>query len=192
LRRGSHPHLKSVKQSPGLTAIFFRTQTGKKPHQLRHLRDRRCVGCSGTVLFGSVALCRSGWISWAAIVPAPLVAGLFKWRQFEPKVFLLAVGWYLRSSPRTATSRNPGGEGPRLSRHGGAMAMSRKWNDVSSATQNQPTIVGAWTKLMCALKATGCTCTGSWTQRCDDQFPSLGQTRYSGDWAPWIHIVSIA
>jgi len=27
-----------------------------------------------------------------------LVCGLFKWRQFEPEVILLAVGWYLRSS----------------------------------------------------------------------------------------------
>jgi transposase-like protein len=32
------------------------------------------------------------------MVLAPLVAGLFKWRQFEPKVILLAVGWYLRFS----------------------------------------------------------------------------------------------
>jgi transposase-like protein len=24
------------------------------------------------------------------------VCGLFKWRQFEPEVILLAVGWYLR------------------------------------------------------------------------------------------------
>jgi hypothetical protein len=30
-------------------------------------------------------------ISWA-------VCGLFKWRQFEPEVILLAVGWYLRFS----------------------------------------------------------------------------------------------
>ena len=42
-------------------------------------------------------LCRSGRISWAAMVLAPSVAGLFKWRQFEPEVILLAVGWYLRS-----------------------------------------------------------------------------------------------
>jgi IS6 family transposase len=28
----------------------------------------------------------------------PSVAGLFKWRQFEPEVILLAVGWYLRFS----------------------------------------------------------------------------------------------
>jgi transposase, IS6 family len=26
------------------------------------------------------------------------VCGLFKWRQFEPGVILLAVGWYLRFS----------------------------------------------------------------------------------------------
>ena len=26
------------------------------------------------------------------------VSGLFKWRQFEPEVILLAVGWYLRFS----------------------------------------------------------------------------------------------
>ena len=27
---------------------------------------------------------------------ASSVCGLFKWRQFEPEVILLAVGWYLR------------------------------------------------------------------------------------------------
>jgi transposase, IS6 family len=29
---------------------------------------------------------------------SPSVSGLFKWRQFEPEVILLAVGWYLRFS----------------------------------------------------------------------------------------------
>ena len=29
---------------------------------------------------------------------ASSVCGLFKWRQFEPEVTLMAVGWYLRSS----------------------------------------------------------------------------------------------
>ena len=28
----------------------------------------------------------------------PAVSALFKWRQFEPEVILLAVGWYLRFS----------------------------------------------------------------------------------------------
>ena len=32
------------------------------------------------------------------MVLAPSVAGLFKWRQFEPEVILLAVGSYLRFS----------------------------------------------------------------------------------------------
>jgi hypothetical protein len=29
---------------------------------------------------------------------ASSVSGLFKWRQFEPEVIILAVGWYLRFS----------------------------------------------------------------------------------------------
>jgi len=32
------------------------------------------------------------------MVLAPSVAGLFKWRQFEPEMIVLAVGWYLRFS----------------------------------------------------------------------------------------------
>ena len=28
----------------------------------------------------------------------PSISGLFKWRQFEPEVILMAVGWYLRFS----------------------------------------------------------------------------------------------
>src|SRR5690242_4460678 len=28
----------------------------------------------------------------------PSIPGLFKWRQFEPEVILLAIGWYLRFS----------------------------------------------------------------------------------------------
>src|SRR6201987_3019390 len=32
------------------------------------------------------------------LILAPLVPGLFKWRQFAPEVILLADGWYLRFS----------------------------------------------------------------------------------------------
>jgi transposase, IS6 family len=32
------------------------------------------------------------------MVLAPSVAGLFKWRQFEPEMILLAVAWYLHFS----------------------------------------------------------------------------------------------
>jgi transposase-like protein len=35
-----------------------------------------------------------GWLD----APPSSVCGLFKWRQFEPEVILLAVGWYLRFS----------------------------------------------------------------------------------------------
>ena len=43
------------------------------------------------------------------MVLAPSVAGLFKWRQFEPEMILLAVGWYLRFShqPRVEIHLEP-------------------------------------------------------------------------------------
>jgi hypothetical protein len=36
-------------------------------------------------------------LSWPMLL-APSASSLFKWRQFEPEVILLAVGWYLRFS----------------------------------------------------------------------------------------------
>src|SRR5208283_4597807 len=51
---------------------------------------------------------------------ASSVCGLFKWRQFEPKVILLAVVWYLRFS---LSSRRAGFA--RRSRHGVAMGPKR-------------------------------------------------------------------
>jgi hypothetical protein len=36
----------------------------------------------------------------------PSISGLFKWRQFEPEVILLAVGWYLRFRSPLARSRS--------------------------------------------------------------------------------------
>jgi Pyruvate kinase, barrel domain len=47
---------------------------------------------------GSVATLQEWLDKLADMVLAPSVAGLFKWRQFEPEVILLAVGWYLRFS----------------------------------------------------------------------------------------------
>jgi hypothetical protein len=91
-------------------------------------------------------LCKSGRISWADMVLAPSVAGLFKWRQFEPEVILLAVGWYLRFS---------------LAYRDVEELLTER--GLHARGSNQPTTVGAWTKLMCALKASGCTCTGPWT-----------------------------
>src|ERR1700694_4635109 len=45
----------------------------------------------------ALQLCRSGLICCAMLL-ASSVSILFKWRQFEPEVILLAVGWYLRFS----------------------------------------------------------------------------------------------
>jgi hypothetical protein len=47
---------------------------------------------------GSVATLQEQSDKRADMVLAPSVAGLFKWRLFEPEVILLAVGWYLRFS----------------------------------------------------------------------------------------------
>src|SRR5271166_3568091 len=50
---------------------------------------------------------------------ASSVCGLFKWRQFEPEVILLAVGWYLRSR-RGGVARRA--RPARRSRHGARTA----------------------------------------------------------------------
>jgi hypothetical protein len=49
-------------------------------------------------LGGSVATLQECFDKLGRYVLAPSVSGLFKWRQFEPEVILLAVGWYLRFS----------------------------------------------------------------------------------------------
>jgi transposase-like protein len=54
---------------------------------------------------------------------ASSVCGLFKWRQFEPEMILLAVGWYLRFSLSYRDVEEllaPAGSA-RRSRHGVAM-----------------------------------------------------------------------
>jgi|SRR5580704_1578602 IS6 family transposase len=43
-------------------------------------------------------LCRYSVLGWPVLLLASSVCGLFKWRQFEPEIILLAVGWYLRFS----------------------------------------------------------------------------------------------
>jgi Sulfate permease family len=55
-------------------------------------------GLYSAIVVEVLQVCRSGRISWTDMVLAPSVAGLFKCRQFEPEVILLAVGWYLRFS----------------------------------------------------------------------------------------------
>ena len=57
------------------------------------------ITCVGDLLIrgrreGSVATLQEWSDSWADMV----LAASFKWRQFEPEVILLAIGWYLRFS----------------------------------------------------------------------------------------------
>src|SRR5260221_1709024 len=47
---------------------------------------------------GSVASLEEWTNKSADMVLGPSVCDLFKWRQFEPEIILLAVGWYLRFS----------------------------------------------------------------------------------------------
>ena len=53
---------------------------------------------AGASSWGSVATLQEWSDKLGDMILAPSVAGLFKWRQFEPEVILLAVGWYLRFS----------------------------------------------------------------------------------------------
>jgi hypothetical protein len=73
------------------------------------------------------------------MVLAPSVAGLFKWRQFEPEVILLAVGWYLRFSLsyRDVEELLAAGRA-RRSRHGVAMGTAlRPGNGTTFALETQ-------------------------------------------------------
>src|ERR1700681_2469686 len=67
-------------------------------HGLPFDKNLRMTSPEGAGLWEVLQLCRSALISVADMVLASSVAGLFKWRQFEPEMILLAVGWYLRFS----------------------------------------------------------------------------------------------
>src|SRR6202047_2361046 len=67
-------------------------------HGLPFDKNLRMTSPEGAVFWEVLQLCRSALISLADMVLASSVAGLFKWRQFEPEMILLAVGWYLRFS----------------------------------------------------------------------------------------------
>src|SRR5258708_31379984 len=81
---------------------------------------------------------------------ASSVCGLFKWRQFEPEVILLAVGWYLRFSLSCRDVEELLAERGACtlitSRCGDGYSVTpRKWNDVCARDSTQPTTVGGWT-----------------------------------------------
>ena len=82
----------------------------------------------------------------------PSVSGLFKWRQCEPEVILLAVGWYLRFSlsyrdvEELLAERGLHADHVTVWRW--VQRYPRKWSAVCVGDSNQPTTVGAWTKIM--------------------------------------------
>jgi hypothetical protein len=103
---------------------------------------------------------------------ASSVCGLFKWRQFEPEVILLAVGWYLRFSRNCSPS---GACTPITSPSGGGCRVTpRKWNAVCARSSNRPTTVGGWTKPTSGSRANGATCTARGLFRCDDRLLAFG------------------
>src|SRR5271165_931395 len=71
-----------------------------------------------------------------------------KWRQFEPEVILLAVGWYLRFSlsyrdvEELLAERGLHADYVTVWRW---VRMPQKWNDVCALGSDRPTTVGEWT-----------------------------------------------
>src|SRR5580704_9820528 len=82
-------------------------------------------------------------------VLASSVCGLFKWRQFEPEVILMAVAWYLRFSlsyrdvEELLAERGVHADHVTVWRW--VQRYARKWNDVCAGESNQPMTVGGWT-----------------------------------------------
>src|ERR1700751_1889801 len=95
---------------------------------------------------------------------ASSVCGFFKWRQFEPEVILLAVGWYLRFSlsyrdvEELLADRGLHADHVTIWRW--CRATPRKWNAVCARSSNRPTTVGVSTRRTSGSKASGCIYTG--------------------------------
>ena len=79
---------------------------------------------------------------------APSVAGLFKWRQFEPEMILLAVGWYLRFSLSYRDVEELLAERGLYADHvtvwRWANVTARKFSADCDRASNRPTTVGGW------------------------------------------------
>src|SRR5271166_3212035 len=95
---------------------------------------------------------------------ASSVSGLFKWRQFEPEVILLAVGWYLRFSLSYRDVEELLAERGLHADHAtvcvGSNGKPQKWNDVCALGSDRPRTVGEWTKPTSGLRASGSIYTG--------------------------------
>jgi len=95
------------------------------------------------------------------------LSGLFKWRQFDPEVILLALGWYLRSLSRTVRSKSCSPSVvcmPTTSRCGDlvqAVCAQIAWVLTSPPEAYQRQLAhGLWRTS--GWKASGVTCIGRW------------------------------
>ena len=85
------------------------------------------------------------------------VSGLFKWRQFEPEVILLAVGWYLRFSlsyrdvEELLAERGVHADHVAVWRSSSAL-RSGNGTTFALGDSNHPTIAGVWTLTYVRLK----------------------------------------
>src|ERR1700687_601203 len=111
----------------------------------------------------------------------PSISGLFKWRQFEPEVILLAVGWYLRfftfvsRRGRVARRARPA----RRSRHGVAMGSALRPGSQSAPTlkaQTDQRQLAGGRDLHSGEWQPALTLPGGGFFRRDPRLPSLGQT----------------
>src|SRR5271166_760462 len=91
---------------------------------------------------------------------ASSVSGLFKWRQFEPELILLAVGWYLRFSLSYRDVEEllaeQGLHADHVTVWRWVQRYAQKWNDVCALGSDRPTTVGERTKPTSGLRASGC------------------------------------
>jgi transposase-like protein len=109
---------------------------------------------------------------------ASSVCGLFKWRQFEPEVILLAVGWYLRFSLSYRDVEELLAERGLRADHVTVWRWVQRYGPEMEQRlrrdSNQPTTVGAWMRLTSGLGQVGVFIPGGRLHRCDDRLPSVG------------------
>src|ERR1700736_3858250 len=95
---------------------------------------------------------------------ASSVCGLFKWRQFEPEVILLAVGWYLRFSLSYREVEELLAERGLLVDHVTVWRWVQRYvPEIQRRLQrgsDRPTTVGGWMRPTSGLRASGCIYTG--------------------------------
>src|ERR1700686_2774669 len=98
---------------------------------------------------------------------ASSVCGLFKWRQFEPEVILLAVGWYLRFSLSYRDVEELLAERGLHADHVTVWRWVQRYapemeRRSRARCSTRPTTVGGWTRPTSGSKARGATCIGRW------------------------------